>query len=93
MVVVLLVVVMLVIGVSGIKSHPSLPVEGSSINPWMAPGLISGMFSVIQQFSGATVIRGYVVKMFGSIFHSSALSGAGGNLTALCECQCATGRV
>ena len=48
-------------------------------------------FSVIQQFSGATVIRGYVVKMFGSIFHRSALSDVGGNLTALCECDCATG--
>ena len=49
------------------------------------------LFSVIQQFSGATVIRGYVVKMFGSIFHSSHLSLAGGNLSALCECDCAAG--
>ena len=53
--------------------------------------LICPVFSVIQQFSGATVIRGYVVKMFGSIFHRSALSDVGGNLTALCECDCATG--
>ena len=57
-------------------------------------GLISVLLlSVIQQFSGATVIRGYVVKMFGAIFHSSDLSMAGGNLSALCECDCATGRV
>ena len=53
---------------------------------------LSSIFSVIQQFSGSTVIRGYVVKMFGNIFHTSALCGVGGNLSALCECDCAAGR-
>ena len=46
------------------------------------------LFSVIQQFSGATVIRGYVVKMFGSIFNSSARLA---DRAARCECDCGGG--
>ena len=41
----------------------------------------------MQQFSGATVIRGYAVKIFGEIFNREAV----GNTTHLCECDCVTG--
>ena len=48
-------------------------------------------FSVIQQFSGATVIRGYVVKIFGEVFHREAIKDRGNNITALCQCDCNSG--
>ena len=56
--------------------------------------------SVVQQFSGATVIRGYVVKIFGEVFNRENfkhlkdlnMSITNGNLTDLCECDCRNGQ-
>ena len=47
--------------------------------------------SFIQQFSGATVIRGYVVKIFGEVFHREATQDHGQNISVLCECDCISG--
>ena len=47
--------------------------------------------SFIQQFSGATVIRGYVVKIFGEVFHRETIKELGNNNTALCQCDCNSG--
>ena len=44
-----------------------------------------------QQFSGATVIRGYVVKIFGEVFHRETSPGLGDNVTLVCSCSCAAG--
>ena len=48
-------------------------------------------YSLIQQFSGATVIRGYVVKIFGEVFHREATQDRGHNISALCKCDCVSG--
>ena len=45
----------------------------------------------MQQFSGATVIRGYVVKIFGEVFHRETEAGLGDNVTLVCSCSCAAG--
>ena len=41
----------------------------------LKPFLIILLLSVIQQFSGMSVLRGYVVRIFGKIFASSSTSG------------------
>ena len=41
----------------------------------LKPFLIILLLSVIQQFSGMSVLRGYVVKIFGKIFSESPASG------------------
>ena len=46
---------------------------------------------MIQQFSGATVIRGYVVKIFGEVFNRETVKMLDNNLTSLCECDCTHG--
>ena len=46
-------------------------------------------FSFVQQFSGATVIRGYVVKIFGEVFNRETIEN--NNVTSLCQCECDTG--
>lgn len=55
------------------------------------PFLIVTFLSLIQQFSGATVIRGYVVKIFGEVFDREHKSLLNENLSALCECECSHG--
>ena len=45
----------------------------------------------MQQFSGATVIRGYVVKIFGEVFHRETETNLGDNVTLVCSCSCAAG--
>ena len=47
--------------------------------------------SFVQQFSGATVIRGYVVKIFGEVFHREIVRELGNNVTSLCQCDCDSG--
>ena len=64
-----------------IKTHPEL----------YKPFLIVTMLSVVQQFSGATVIRGYVVKIFGNVFKKKVEKLVNGNFTQLCECSCEIG--
>ena len=64
-----------------IKSHPEL----------YKPFFIVTMLSIVQQFSGATVIRGYVVKIFGNVFHKKVEVLFNGTYTELCECDCEVG--
>ena len=47
---------------------------------------------MIQQFSGATVIRGYVVKIFGEVFNRVTVKMLDNNVTTLCECDCTHGQ-
>ena len=46
---------------------------------------------MIQQFSGATVIRGYVVKIFGEVLNRETVQILDTNVTTLCECDCTHG--
>ena len=64
-----------------IKTHPEL----------YKPFFIITMLSIVQQFSGATVIRGYVVKIFGNVFKKKVEGLVNGNFTHLCECNCEVG--
>ena len=63
------------------KSYPEL----------YKPFFIVTVLSIVQQFSGATVIRGYVVKIFGNVFKKRAEHLISGNFTHLCVCECEVG--
>ena len=51
------------------------------------PFAIVMMLSLIQQFSGASVIRGYVVKIFGKVFFKPGQNLCAMNLTNFCDCD------
>jgi hypothetical protein len=55
------------------------------------PFLIILLLSIAQQFSGATILRGYVVKIFGSVFSPKVSELITTNQTHLCTCDCAGG--
>ena len=64
--------------VKNIKKHPEV----------YKPFLIILLLSVAQQFSGATILRGYVVKIFGAVF-SPRMNQLHDNITSpMCECDC-----
>ena len=67
--------------IKNIKEHPEL----------YKPFFIVLVLSVVQQFSGATVIRGYVVKIFGNVFKTPVLHLEHGNFSYLCKCDCEHG--
>ena len=55
------------------------------------PFLIILLLSIAQQFSGATILRGYIVKIFGSVFSPKISELITHNQTHLCTCDCAGG--
>ena len=64
--------------VKNIEKHPEV----------YKPFLIILLLSVAQQFSGATILRGYVVKIFGAVF-SPRMNQLHDNITSpMCECDC-----
>ena len=64
--------------VRNIQKHPEV----------YKPFLIILLLSVAQQFSGATILRGYVVKIFGAVF-SPRMNQLHDNITSpMCECDC-----
>ena len=67
--------------IKNIKKHPEL----------YKPFMIVLLLSIVQQFSGATVIRGYVVKIFGHVFTKRPEDLISGNFTHICECECEHG--
>ena len=64
--------------ISKIEEHPEV----------RKPFFIVILLALIQQFSGATVIRGYVVKIFGNVFlQSQTALLCNPNATINCECD------
>ena len=64
--------------VRNIQKHPEV----------YKPFLIIMLLSVAQQFSGATILRGYVVKIFGAVF-SPRMNQLHDNITSpMCKCDC-----
>ena len=64
--------------VRNIQKHPEV----------YKPFLIILLLSVAQQFSGATILRGYVVKIFGAVF-SPRVNQLHANITSpVRECDC-----
>ena len=64
-----------------IDSHPEI----------YKPFFIILLLSFAQQFSGATAIRGYVVKIFGTVFSPKVSELMLTNETHLCRCECLGG--
>ena len=64
--------------VKNIEKHPEV----------YKPFLIILLLSLAQQFSGATILRGYVVKIFGAVF-SPRMNELHDNITSpMCLCDC-----
>ena len=68
--------------VKNISKHPEV----------YKPFLIVLILSVAQQFSGATILRGYAVKIFRVVFSSRANQQRHDNITSpMCLCDCTGG--
>ena len=69
--------------VKNISKHPEV----------YKPFLIVLILSVAQQFSGATILRGYAVKIFGAVFSSRGNQQRHDNTTMspMCLCDCTGG--
>lgn len=64
--------------VKNMKDHPEI----------YKPFAIVLLLSIAQQFSGATILRGYVVKIFGSVFTPRDYHLYSNNTAPFCECSC-----
>ena len=51
------------------------------------PFVIVMLLALLQQFSGASVIRGYVVKFFGKVFFKPGQNLCSMNMTNFCKCE------
>ena len=56
------------------------------------PFLIVLLLSVAQQFSGATILRGYVVKIFGAVFSPKKIQLHDNITSQMCLCDCTGGQ-